>query len=136
MLKFNDDRRFSFLYDRVPACEILGEPEVSRDANETRYVYRLADGLIFTHILREFPEYSAYEWVNCFEYTGEGSSGLVSELYDCDISIPFGHAEPDSYTAYIPDQSGTTKIYAPRGGENVRDAFYCDPDALNGSGFA
>lgn len=135
MLKFNDDRRFSFLYDRVPAYEILGEPEVMRERNETHYVYKLSDGLIFTHILREFSEFSAYEWVNCFEYTGEGSSGVISELYDCDISIPFGHAEPDSYTAYIPDQSGTTKIYAPRGGENVRDAFYCDPDALNGSGF-
>ena len=135
MISFENDRRFSFLYDGKPFCELKTKLEIYKNGSETQYVYRLDDGLVFTHILREFPEFSAYEWVNYFEYDGDGSSGLISELWDCDITLPFGHAEPDRYTAYIPDQSDVTKVYAPRGAENVRDAFYCDINALNGSGF-
>ena len=77
MISFENDRRFSFLYDGKPFYELKTKLEIYKNGSETQYVYRLDDGLVFTHILREFSEFSAYEWVNYFEYDGDGSSGLI-----------------------------------------------------------
>ncbi len=88
------------------------------------------DGLKFTHILKRYDKYDATEWVTWFENTSDRPSKIISQIYDCDIDIPFEHDDELPWCAYIPESDKDMKIYAPRGSLWDKKEFYCDADAF------
>ncbi len=126
------EKSLNFLYDGKPF-----EPESTRVIRENGRVTTiyLLDGLVITNIVREIPEFDAFETVNFFENMSDSPSGIISELFDCDVTLPLEHEEPRKYGAYIPDIESATKISNPLG--SVWDAYEgsSDPDKYSGNGF-
>ena len=114
-------------------CEMSAD--VKKDGNVTEFLYALKDGLCVKNTVKEYPDFDAYEWVTWFENTGSEPSGVISELWDADIEIPFEHKEPTAVSAFIPDSDSDTKVIVPSGSTWVKDEFYCDIDKYNQSGF-
>ena len=79
---------FSFKYNGVPFDEL--EKEITELPGGFRVV--LADGLTVDCRAEYFEEYGVTRWVNYFSNPTDHPSGKISELYDCDITVPF---DPD-----------------------------------------
>ena len=123
-----DSQRFSFLYNGLSFWSLNPAVRTERRGDGLVSEYTLPDGLKATNILREYPEFDAYEWVTWFENTGDAPSGILSEVYDCDIELPFAHDEPLRASAYIPDAEKDMKIYSPAGSVWKSDEFACNAD--------
>lgn len=130
-MKFlKENRRFDFLYDgkNLNECEFL--VSVSEDSNTLTTVYLFSDGLKVTNIARKYKNPTAYEWVNYFENTSDKPTKIISELFDCCITLPFEHEDDRKWEAYFPDVKTATKIYAPSGSTWSADEFYCNVDKI------
>ena len=79
---------FSFRYDGVPFAEL----DKKTEALENGVSYTLPDGLVLTSTLKRYPEQRVFWWVNRWENPTDHDSSLVTELWDCDVTIPF---DPD-----------------------------------------
>ena len=123
-----DSQRFSFLYNGLSFWSLNPAVRTERRGDGLVSEYTLPDGLKATNILREYPEFDAYEWVTWFENTGDAPSGILSEVYDCDIELPFAHDDPLRASAYIPDAEKDMKIYSPAGSVWKSDEFACNAD--------
>ncbi len=121
---------FSFLYDGKDIFSYDLTINESGNESEKTTEYRTADGLKFTHVLKQYPEYDAIEWVTFFENTSDTPSKTLSRIYDCDADIPFEHDENLPWCAYIPESDKDLKIYSPQGSLWDKKEFYCDEDAL------
>lgn len=128
-------KNFSFLYGGKSLWDCEMSADVKKDGNVTEFSYALKDGLCVKNTVKEYPDFDAYEWVTWFENTGSEPSGVISELWDADIEIPFEHKEPTAVSAFIPDSDSDTKVIVPSGSTWVKDEFYCDIDKYNQSGF-
>ena len=131
----NETKIFSFLYDGEPFESSVVEKRIIKDADTTTTVFLLKDGLRVTNTLRSIPGYDAYEIVNHFENTGTEPSGMISELWDCDLTLPMEHEENRRWTAYIPDIATATKIYAPQGSTWSAYEFSSNPDEYHENSF-
>ncbi|MCQ2430828.1 MAG: alpha-galactosidase [Clostridia bacterium] len=80
----------SFLYDGVPFSELDKRVEKTDDA----VIYTLPDGLVLTCEIRRYPDSRVVWWVNRWYNPTDHDSGLISELWDCDVTIPFEPDEP------------------------------------------
>ena len=85
--------RFSFLYNDIPFDTL--NPTVERNETQTTITttYSLPDGLMVTNIVTYYPEFDAYEWVNFFANRGTKPTGILSRLWDADITLPLEHEE-------------------------------------------
>lgn len=126
-----DNALFSFLYGGRPFGEYA--PEVRADGGSTEFLF--PDGLKVTCVYKEYGEFGACEWVNYFENTGDKPSQVISELYDCDIGLPFAHDGERRNTAYQPDPDMDMKIYSPVGSVWSADEFHCNIDECRGNDF-
>ncbi len=122
--------RFSFLYNGVPFDTL--NPTVERNETQTTITttYSLPDGLMVTNIATYYPEFDAYEWVNFFANRGTQPTGILSRLWDADITLPLEHEEPRKWQAYFPDEKTATKVLAPTGSTWTQKEFYSNPDEL------
>ena len=109
--------KFSFLYNGEPSAAVLKRAAV--DARET--VFTLPDGLEITQTVKEYPAYGASEWVLSFFNNSPEKSGLITELFDGDVRIPFEYDEPRVPGFAIREDAA--KIYNPKGAVLVRDEF-------------
>lgn len=128
---FKSAKVLSFLYDGEPfESAVLSESRTNCDKceNTLTTIYTLRGGLVVTNTLRFYPEFDAVETVNHFESAGSEPTGLISELWDCDVTLPIEHEEPYRYSAYMPDAKTATKIYAPVGSIWSYDEFSSNPD--------
>ena len=123
---------FSFLLDGVPALETPFERRVTEAGDTRTAVYDFPGGLRLTNTLTRHA-FGAVEWVNRLENTGTAPTGVLSELWDCDVSLPMPHEGPYARTAYLPDAAHATRICAPKGSTWSADEFYCDVDAFEHS---
>lgn len=80
----------SFVYDGVPFAEL--DKKVEQLPDGVRYT--LPDGVIVTCSLKKYPGQRVYWWVNRWENPTDRQSGLVTDLWDCDVTIPFDPDEP------------------------------------------
>ena len=127
-----NNKRFSFKLDGKDAFSALFSVKEEEKENELITVYDFEGGLRITNIATKYNDFGAYEWVNYLENTGSEPTGVISELFDCDISLPLEHEEPYRGVAYMPDVKTATKIYAPAGSSGTRFEFSCDIDELCG----
>ncbi len=112
MLK--NKQRLSFKYDGKDF--ISHDPRITESSNSNTFTteYILSDGLKITNTATFFPEYDAVEWLSWFENTGSEDSKIISELWDCNVDMPFPHQASPIYSAYIPKEDDKTLIhYAP-----------------------
>ncbi len=79
---------FSFKYNGVPFEEL--EKQIIESPEGFKVV--LTDGLTVECRADFHEKYSVTHWVNYFSNPTDHPSGQISELYDCDITVPF---EPD-----------------------------------------
>lgn len=126
------NKRLSFCYGGKSIWDTELHTSIKECGDEVSFEYILKDGLKIINCAKKYPDFDAYEWVTWFENTGNEPTEIISDLYDCDIDIPFEHDEPYKSTAFIPNSDLMMKIYAPSGAENTREAFYSDIEKLNG----
>jgi len=114
---------FSFFYDGRSCRECVLSRTVTRSPGGETRVYTFPEGLRVTTVLTVHEEHSAVEWVNFLENTGDAPTGLISDLHDCDISLPLAYEAPPKWTAVRPDPEKSTRILTPRGSNLCADEF-------------
>lgn len=127
---FEIGRRFSFKLDGKNIWDTEFDTEISEESNTLTTVYKFANELTVTNILKKYDKYGAYEWVNYFENTSDMPSKIISELYDCDCNLPLEYEKNRKWEAYFPDTETATRIYAPNGSTWTKTEFYCDIDKI------
>ena len=77
--------RFSFTYKGKPfdLADVVVTP------TEYGRLYEYRDGLRVELHIKEYPAYNAVTWMLWFENKGEGDSGLISNILDCDATWCF-----------------------------------------------
>lgn len=123
-------KRFSFKIGEKNAWETRYCADVTECDNKITTVYLFENGLKVTNIEKKYPEYDAYEWVNYFENTSDKPSEIISDLWDCDYTLPMEYEENRKQSAYLPDKKTATKIFAPSGSTWKAMEFYCDADKM------
>lgn len=123
-----NNRRFSFKLDGADAWDTPYTVERSENGTQVVTVYTFDGGLRITNVAVKYEKYGVYEWVNYIENISDEPTGVVSELWDCDVELPMEHEDNRKYEAYLPDVKTATKIYAPNGSIWTRKEFYCDVD--------
>ncbi len=84
---------FSFSYNGVPFDRL--EKTVAETQNGFRVT--LADGLTVECRAEYYEEYGVTHWVNYWENPTDHNSGRISDICDCDITVPF---DPDLLSKY------------------------------------
>ena len=123
-------RRFSFLYGGKNICDSKHTVSVDETDISLKTTYIFEDGLKVVNEARKYSDFGAYEWVNYFENTGSAPTEIISELWDCDISLPMEHESERKWETNFPDASTATKIYSPSGSTWTKKEFYCNVDEI------
>lgn len=115
-MKFlSDNKRFSFLYDRVSAFDYLYTAKTAEGENSLVTEYLFEDALKVTNSARRITGFDAYEWVNYFENTSADNTRVISELWDADVEIPWPHEEPRRRTPWQANRKLHTIIHSTKG---------------------
>lgn len=126
-----NNKRFSFKLGGANAWDSDYKSEVTSVENEVTTVYQFGGGIKITNIAKKYDKYDAYEWVNYIENTSDKPSEIISDLWDCDCTLPIKHEENRKWgEAYFPDAKTATKVYAPIGSVWSKTDFSCDVDAI------
>jgi len=125
-----DNKRFSFKLDGVNIWETEYTSEVEEKENEVTTVYYFKDGIKVTNVAKKYGDFDAYEWVNYLENTSDVPTGIISELWDCDCTLPMEFEDVRRWTAVQPDVAKTTKIYAPSGSPCSKEELTLDADYI------
>ncbi len=121
-------KHFSFLYDGKDIFSYQLKIVETENGNERIFEYTTDDGLKFTHIFTSYSEFDAVEWVTWFENIGDEPSKIISDIYDCDVDIPFPYDKNLPWCAYIPETDEDMKIYCPKGSVWDKKEFFADVD--------
>ena len=115
--------RFSMLYSGESIEKTLKNAEVTSVANgdAVETTFRLPDGLEITQCIKDYPQDNATEWVLSIYNNATEKSGLITDLFDCDIELPFDYDAPQTPGFNI--REGTAKIINPVGSVWSRDEF-------------
>lgn len=124
------NKRFFFKLGTTRVWDLNYKSEVTEDNNTLITTYYFEGGLKVTNIAKKYENFDAYEWVNYIENTSDTPTDIISELWDCDCTLPLEHESPRKWEAYFPDTNTATKIYAPTGSTWTMDEFYSNVDAL------
>ncbi len=125
-----NNKRFSFKIGEKDAWDLNFETEVRENQNTITTVYTFENGLKVTNIAKKHEKFGAYEWVNYFENTSDMPTEIISELWDCDCTLPIEYEKNPEWVSYFPDPATATKIYSPTGSNWSAYEFYCDVDEL------
>ena len=125
-----NNKLFSFLYDNKSIWECDYTEKTEEFENKIIRTYVFDDGLRVTNIAKKNEKFGSYEWVNYFENTSDKPSGLISELWDCNVSIPMEREEKPQWKSVFPDAKDATKIYSPAGSTWDSKELTCDVDKI------
>lgn len=132
-----DKKKLSFLIDGEPFEASVESVNIEEGNNEVKTVYFLRGGLTLTNIFRYYPDHSACDWVNVWENGGNAPSGVISQLWDCDVDLDMIECEPRTLArAYLPLPQNVIKVYAPRGSEWSGEEFSCRVDELKSNRYS
>lgn len=125
-----DNKRFSFKLNGENAWDLDFNLKTTEEGNTLTTVYQFKNGIKVTNISKKYDKYGAYEWVNYFENTSDKPSEIISELWDCDCTMPLEYEENRKWEAYFPDIKTATKICAPSGSNWSKKEFYSNIDKI------
>ena len=116
---------FSFTVDDTPFSSLNYTKTVTEIDNVITTEYLFDSGLKVTNIAKKYTEHGAYEWVNYFENTSSEPTGIIGNVFDCDVTVPL---ENDDITGglWLPDYNTCTKLYVPIGSQRTPYEFSTD----------
>jgi alpha-galactosidase len=120
---------FSFQYGGRSLTELMPTAEMSEkhtaDGDIQRYQFRylLPDGLVITQHIARYIDSNAIGWVLYFENTSDCPTKILTDINDCDISIPYISSVPTPKPGYSPPDE-TTAVFSANGSNFQRDDFY------------
>ena len=123
--------RFSFDYGEKRAPERAFSKSEDQNGSELISIYNFERGLCVRNKAKKYGDFDAYEWVNELENVGVEPTDIISELWDCDVSIPFSHEEKRKPSAYCPKKDEVTQIFAPFGANVGERDFSAEIDEIN-----
>ena len=127
-----DNKLFSFKLGENNVWDTEYKREVNENGDALTTTYTFDGGLKVTNIARKISKHGAYEWVNYFENTGAKPTAIISELWDCDITLPLGkEATHDATNDVAMAADDATRVFAPNGSTWSEYEFYCDVDAVD-----
>lgn len=121
--------KLSFCYNGKPFDQTDIQTERILNGNQQITVYRFPDGLKVTNVFKKTGD--AYEWANWFENTAKHNSGVISQLWDCDVVLPMAFEDPTGWTAQLPDPDEMTMFLMPQGSIWHYDEFSTDAHDLS-----
>ncbi len=108
--------RFSFNLDGKPAFDTPHTKTVTQNDNVLVTEYMFECGLKVTNIAKKSEKYGVYEWANHFENLSKTDSPLITNLWDCDCTLPCHYQGPCEATKPIlPNSLEHIRIFNPRG---------------------
>ena len=111
-----DNKLFSFKLGENNVWDTEYKREVNENGDALTTTYTFDGGLKVTNIARKISKHGAYEWVNYFENTGAKPTAIISELWDCDITLPLGkEATHDATNDVAMAADDATRVFAPNG---------------------
>ncbi len=116
------DPKPSFTYDGVPFAWIRTENETAND----RITYTLPDGLQLTVVYEFLPKYGIIKWTNYWSNPTDHMSGLISDLCDCDITVPMKGDAPRNRRNRQSTWEPKTMILHATNGAHARDDDHLD----------
>ena len=123
--------RFSFKLDGTDSRELEYVAETEEKGDELVTVYSFSCGLRITNKAKKISGYDAYEWVNYLENTADAPTGIISELWDCDVTLPMPHEDPRKWQSKFPDPKRATVVVAPSGSNWTHLEFYCETEKFD-----
>lgn len=124
------NKRFSLKLDYETIWDLDYQSETKEENNSIITTYFFKNGLKLINAAKKYEKYGAYEWVNYIENTSDFPTGIISELWDCDCTLPLEYEANRKAEAYFPDVNQATKLYAPSGSTWVKDEFYSNIGVL------
>lgn len=125
---FGNKVLFSFKYNGIPFGDLHKSTSQYEKDGETVSEHILADGLRISSVFIKTG--SAYTWVNWLENTGSSDSGLITELCDCDVPIPFDEDKRPFSKAFVANGADTV-VYSPTGSTWDDMEFCCDVEKIS-----
>ena len=126
---YSNKQLFSFKLDGIDSKDLNCKISATVDDNITTTVYDYDGGLRITNIFKKYDDFGAYEWVNYYENTSNEPTGILSDVFDCDVLVPLENDVDDLGAVWLPDRDDCTKIYAPCGSTCSPEEFYSDADS-------
>jgi len=126
--------RFSFAYGGIRFEHLAYKAEQTQDGNKLTTVYTFSDGLRITNVA--VHQGGAYEWVNWLENTADTPTQVISNLWDCDVTLPLAYEDPTGWVAQLPDTAEMTQFIMPQGSIWHYDEFSVDVTDLSHNRFA
>ncbi len=116
------DPKPSFKYDGVPFAWIKTE----NVAEDDKITYILPDGVQLAVHYQFLPKYGIMKWTNYWSNPTDHESGLITELCDCDITIPMKADAPRSRRNRQSTWEPKTMILHATNGAQARDDDHLD----------
>jgi alpha-galactosidase len=116
---------FSFKYDEKNIKDVHCKKTVRVEDGKSITEFLFDDGLKVTNILTDLG--GAYDWVTWYENTADNGSKMLSEIYDCDVEIPFEYDALPKSRAFIADGVNTL-VFNPTGSIWADNEFTCETE--------
>lgn len=116
--------RLTFRYGGEPVDSALAQKSVREENGRKFETMRFDDGLEVT--IESVRHGLATDWVVWWENRGDGDTKRISEVNDCDITVPFEADEiPPNQVAWV-HNDGILRLFVHRGSIYDDSEFYCD----------
>jgi len=86
-----NNKRFSFLLDGKNIWDTEYKTEISEKDDAISAEYYFDGGLKITNIAKKYEKYDAWEWINYIENISDKPTAIISELWDCNVTLPVEH---------------------------------------------
>ena len=115
-------------YNGIPLLSLSIEKTMATSDDGEEKICRRVDGLQITTHFRHIAEFDAFEWQNTLENKSSKSGGLISDLWDCAVSLPLPHDDDRHYTAFLPRDEECAMLYSPNGSIWSEKEFFDEPE--------
>ena len=129
MYFFDNESLFSFKLNGIDSKDLNCKISSTVDNNVTTTVYDYDGGLRITNIFKKYDDFGAYEWVNYYENASNEPTGILSDVFDCDVLVPLENDDKVLNSFWLQSRESCTKVFAPYGSICSPAEFSYDPDA-------
>ena len=119
--------QLSFLYDGVPFAELEKKTETTGNG----VLYTLPDGLQLECRITYHAKQRVIQWHNHWHNPTDHESGLITDLWDCDVTLPVAPDAPrtrrNKQSTWEPQ---STLLYVTKGSNSKEDDGFIEPVRL------
>lgn len=107
--------RFSFELDGKNAFDTPYTKTQTQNGNKLVTEYLFECGLKVTNVAKKYENHGVYEWVNYFENMSDTDTPLITNLWDCNVSLPCNRQYARKICPILPKSEEQIRIFNPRG---------------------